>query len=309
MSTALLRECVRGILLEAKKQSEAPRELVSLSAEDIMSGLEVNVGKDAYSKLHGVTVYTPYRVRPAMSSHPRRQRLAMLNPFEVASAAKYPDGVDAKKTQHKLKAEEGAAELAIDNMADRIAYHFEGQGIVAVTCVDSSHGMSSALADAVARKLGVPYQPIVKKTMDPNVSWDEGEWQKYQDKVRRTGLNGNDEPLTIDGGKPATPDEYLANTLKVMHKERDQARRLVARGEKPSLVRMMNMKTGHKSLFNLFDKIAAGDLKPGSKLLVVDDNVDSGWTPYHVSKRAAEAGLEPVFAAGFKMMRYYGKKA
>lgn len=109
-------------------------------------------------------------------------------------------------------------------------------------------------------------------------------------------------------GRDVTPEEYLNATLAVMKNELDQARRQIARGEKPSLVRSTNMKTGHKRFFNFFDNVVADGLSTGSKVLVVDDNIDSGWTPYHVAKRVRAAGLEPLFAAGFKMMRYYEKK-
>ncbi len=305
MSFELLRECVRGVILEKvkkPKEEEAPRAAVTLSSEDILFALH---DRPTVSKLNGQPIYTPYVQREAMPERPRGGALAALNPFEVVSTAKY-GAKDSKVAPLTLKAEPGAAKLVIEAMADRIARRFEDEGVVAVSCVDSSERMAELLARSVAEKLVVPYQPIVKKTMDPNVSWDEDEWAKFQDRVRTDKVDGNGHALTIkvDGKKrPATPDEYLAATLAVMHKERDQARRTIRDGKQPSLVRMMNMKTGHKSLFNLFDKIDGGDLAAGSKVLVVDDNIDSGWTPYHVAKRMREAGLVPLFAAGFKMTR------
>ena len=255
--------------------------------------------------LHGVEVYTPVRVRQEMPARPRGGALAKLNPFDVVSTAKYGN-VDAKDGT-RLTAEPGAADEAISTMADRIARRFDDADVASVTCVDSSHGMAAALARAVAERLGKPYQPIVKKTADPNVSWDPEEWEAYASQVRSTGLNGKGEPLTLKG-RDVTPEEYLDATMAVMGNELDQAKRQIGRGEKPSLVRSTNMKTGHKRFFNFFDNVAAGDLKSGSKVLVVDDNIDSGWTPFHVAKRVRAAGLEPLFAAGFKMMRYYDKK-
>lgn len=296
----LLREVVRRVLAE---DAGPPRGEVFLSSDDIMFSLEHNPDP---AVLHGVEVYTPFRVRKEMPSRPRGGALADLSPFDVVSTAKY-GSVEAKDGK-RLTAEPGAADEAIGTMADRIARRFEDAGVVTVTCVDSSHGMAAALARAVAERLGKPYEPIVKKTADPNVSWDPEEWEAYANQVRSTGLNGKGEPLMIKG-KDVTPEEYLAATMTVMGNELDQAKRQIGRGEKPSLVRSTNMKTGHKRFFNFFDKVAAGSLVSGSKVLVVDDNIDSGWTPFHVAKRVRAAGLEPLFAAGFKMMRYYDKKA
>ena len=302
MNLALFRECVRGILLEKAPVLPGASEEILLSSDEILLALEHNPDT---ATLHGVEVYTPYRVRKQMPSRPRGGALAALSPFDVVSTAKYAS-VDAKSGQ-RLAAEPGAADEAIDTMAGRIARRFEDEGIVSVTCVDSSHGMAAALARSVAEKLGAPYEPIVKKTKDPNVTWDPEEWDAYASQVRATGLNGKGEPLTLKG-RDVTPEEYLDATLAVMRNELDQAKRQIARGEKPSLVRSTNMKTGHKRFFNFFDNVAGGDLALGSKVLVVDDNIDSGWTPFHVAKRVRAAGLEPVFAAGFKMMRYYEKK-
>lgn len=312
-----LRELIQLVLLEdetpkkkkraAKKPAKEapPLEPMVLSADEIMLGLKRNLET---STLHGVRVFTPYRVRQTITSGWRDGALTKLDPFKVASTVKYKTREDKGK---ELSAEEGAADLVIDNMAIAIKQHFEDENILIVSCVDSSHGMAAALAEKVAALLDVQYQPIIKKTMDSNVGWDPDEWKAYMDQVHRTKANGNGDPLIIKtdmGDMPATPDEYLEHTMTIMKRERDQAQRLIKRGEKPSLVRMMNMKTGHKSLFNLFDKIASDTLPAGSKVLIVDDNVDSGWTPYHVAKRAHAAGLRPLFAAGFKMMRYSDKK-
>ncbi len=294
---------------EPEPTPDPPTE-VTLSFDDIARMLEINLGKKAYSNLNGVMIYTPYRIRETPRPGGKHdEQLKELIPFDVVSTVKYnsKDSKDSKGKLLTLKAEEGAPGDMIEAMASRIEYGFRNESVVAVTCVDSSHGMAAALAKLVADKLDVPYQSMVKKTMNPEVSWDEEAWQAFQDRVHTTKRDGKGRPLEVDD-MPATPDEYIAATLRVMNRERDQARRTIAKGEKPSLVRMMNMKTGHKSLFNLFDKVTPGDLAIGSKILVVDDNIDSGWTPHHVAKRMREAGLTPLFAAGFKMMRYAEKK-
>lgn len=298
MDSCLLREVVVRVLLE----KAATDGEITLSSDDIFFSL---THKSESSVLHGVEVYTPYLVKKEMPSKPRGGALAQLNPFDVVSTVKY-GAVDAKDGKRLIAAPNAAAEM-VDVMADRIARRFEDENVAAVTCVDSSHGMAAALAKSVADKLGKAYQPVVKKTADVNVSWDPDEWDAYASQVRQTGLNGRGDPLMIKG-KVVTPDEYLAATMVVMGNELGQAKRQIKRGEKPSLVRSTNMKTGHKRFFNFFDKIADNELAPGSKVLVVDDNIDSGWTPYHVAKRMRAAGLEPLFAAGFKMMRYYDKK-
>ncbi len=327
-SERLLREVVRGVLLEKvvkapkpkkpkkpkePKEEPPPRKLVTLSSDDIFRVLEINLGKKAYSELHGVTIFVPYRTRETPLTMERYKHLQGLIPFDVVSTVKY-DTKNSKNldgTLLTLKAEEGAADTVIDGMASRIEYGFRNEPVAAVTCVDSSHGMSAALAKAVADKLGVPYQPIVKKTMDINLTWDPDQWAIYEDMVRSTGLNGNGDTLTIkvDGMEvPATPEEYLNSAKAVLANELKYAVDLIKAGKKPTMAGGTNTKTGHKRFWNFFDKVATGDLAPGSKVLVVDDNVDSGWTPYHVAKRCREAGLEPLFAVGFKMMRYTVKK-
>lgn len=300
-STLLLRECIRGILLE---KTEMSNDEIILSSDDILFSLTRN---PEVSKLHGVEVFTPYRVRKTMPSSARLAHLTGLTPFNVASTTKY-DSVDDKKVGKRLKAEPDAAAQVLDLMADEIRKHFEESGVVAVSCVDSSEKMSENLARAVAAKLEVPYQAMIKKSMDPNLTWDPGEWKAYEDMIRSTGKNGKGQELRLKG-KLVTPDEYLASVKAVLNGEIKWLKDQIVKGKKPSMAGGTNTDTGHKRFFNFFDKVAAGDLAKGSKVLIVDDNVDSGWTPYHVAKRAREAGLTPLFAAGFKMMRYYEKKA
>lgn len=192
MTVASLRECVRAILLE---KAEAPAsEEIFLSSDEILLALEHNPDT---ATLHGVEVYTPYRVRKQMPSRPRGGALAALNPFDVISTMKY-DSIHVRGGK-SLKAEPHAATEAIDTMAGRIARRFEDADIKLVTCVDSSHDMAAALASSVAEKLGKPYQPIVRKTMDPNVTWDPDMWEAYASKVRSTGLNGKGGAIDAQG--------------------------------------------------------------------------------------------------------------
>jgi len=304
-----LRDLIQLVLLEDEtpKKVESPREELILSAEDIMFSL---TPKSEVSNLHNEKIYTPFRQRKMMPSHTRLERLSKLDPFEVISTVKYGSR-DSKIAPLTLKADPDASEIVIEIMADQIFRHFEDEGVVVVSCVDSSHDMAAALAKMVATKFNVPYQSMIKKTMNMNLTWDADEWAAYEDMIRSTEANGNGEPLMIKvkGVKRlVTSSEYLDAVKVVLSNELRYARNLIAAGKKPTMAGGVNVNTGHKRFFNFFDDIIDDDLAIGSKILIVDDNVDSGWTPYHVAKRVRAAGLKPLFAAGFKMMHFVKKK-
>jgi adenine/guanine phosphoribosyltransferase-like PRPP-binding protein len=310
---SLLRRCVHDILLEtavskAKKEGMPNEELV-LSADEILFGLNL---KDEVSVLHGEKIFTPYRVRYEIPYASATKRIAGLTPFFVASTIKY-NHVDDKKHDKRLRAAPDAVATVIDIMAERIAKNFADKGIVAVTCVDSSEKMSENLAKAVAAKLDVPYQAIIKKTTNPDdIKWDQEKWDEYEQKIRTTERNLSGDPLMVTdkNGKKrlATSDEYLAAIKTVLANEIKWLKNQMANGIKPSMAGGTNTDTGHKKFFNFFAAVDGGDLALGSKVLIVDDNVDSGWTPHHIGKRVREAGLYPLFAAGFKMVDYSHKK-
>lgn len=294
-----LRQLVRAIL----------REDVGLRSHvvtrDDMEGTFDEEFNDFTTK-NGVKVFAAFRMLPNFKSHTQLAKLGAaydFKPQDVAHLLKKGDNAILKpayRNKRDLKAFDPAdvtsitltlenpriRDLMLDKMAASIVRQFRGAQIGEVIAVDSTFGMAHDLAVKVASGLGVKLGNAIEKESEPaRIDWDFKEFERW---VR------NDAPKSA-AAAGQTLEDYINNTLKGLDAvDLKQVTGAIKKGRKPSIAR--DIPQNRRRFWNFFKRIEAQGPK---RVLVVDDNVASGWTSLHAAKRLKDAGMEPFFAVGY----------
>lgn len=260
-----------------------------------------------YTKRKGVKIFAALEMLDAFRPYTELARLGAVyrfTPQDVAHLLKKGDNNvlkpafrgkknvkvfdQAEITAITLKLESPEIrERLLDKMATSIVRHFKGMKIDEVLAVDSTYGMARDLAERVAAGLGVPLGSPVEKESEPSkIDWDFKEFERW---VR------DDAPKSAAAaGKPL--EDYIRGTLQGLDSvDLRQVTGAIKKGRKPSIAR--DIPQNRRRFWNFFKKMQVNEMS--KRVLVVDDNVASGWTLLHAAKRLRDAGLEPFFAVGY----------
>lgn len=298
MSLRLLRECVRAILEDVAGPRVQP-----VTADDFE---DVFVDFNDFTKRNGVKVYAALKMLDGFKPHSELARLGQayqFGPQDVAHLLKKGDNSilrpeyrdkDTKQfdlgdiTSIKLVLQKPEIrERILQQMTASIVRQFRGAKIDEVLAVDSSYAMSKDLAEKVAAGLGVPLGSVLEKESDPKrVDWDMKEFEHWVRNVAPESAKAAGKPL----------EDYVLGMLRDLDKtDHRQVKGAIEKGRKPSIARDIPQR--RRRFWNFFKKLQASDTP--KRVLVVDDNVASGWTSLHAAKRLQDAGLEPFFAVGY----------
>lgn len=274
-----LRSLIKYILLE-----NVPLRLITLSDDDIDASF-VEGGQTR--TLNGIKMFAPFHLNKEFTSYTEISKLGkayMFNPDAIAAFLKKGEQPKSGRVIFKMS-NDLLDVLLYERMARDIAARFRNSAIKEVMLIDSSHLMADILARLVATYLNVPFYRTLHKQLDPNsVDWDHDEFDKWARDVAPNSASNNGVSL----------DSYIENVRSRLKLDKRSIVNKLKRGiDKTSIAR--DIPQFRRRFWNLFAEVEHGSYR----VLVIDDNVSSGWTGYHADKRLRAAGLEPLFAAGF----------
>jgi predicted phosphoribosyltransferase len=264
-SVSELRLLVRGIINELREE-----ESRGVVADDFFDSVT------RYSP--SGELWAPVKTRASFEPGSRFERIAkatsiktnndvIITPFDVANTTKKDSVVAGSKHSITLTMDEAIRSELRAWMADRIAERFNGFGVELVVPVESSSTMPRELAVLIAKRLGAAYDDsFVKKIRDP----------------RRMALPTG-----------TTPQEQ-----EIINRDYKTVINKLSRGETVSYTHTLKPST--RKFFDLHDVDPELDERLAKTVLVVDDNIDYGWTLKGIGKMLRSRGIKPLLAAGFK---------
>ena len=251
-------------------------EHVSLSAEDFIPG--IMAPKTSVMRNRDINVFIPFKLQ----AKPRSSKLIEL----VSSGLTMSDLLKTLKvnevtgTNVRVTTTDDVREQVFSTMARQIASHFEGESIDLVTAPESSAPMAEVLASKVAETLGVPFESsILRKVKSPtSFSYDETRVARWAEDQHKT-------------------PEDVAKLKSLLDKESAAMRKKMSKGDTVSTKGIPHQ---HRRFYNLMTLTHSHELA-GKTILVIDDNIDRGWTLQGINDLITEQGGKPLFAVGVDM--------
>lgn len=258
---------LRIMLEEAFDDAEA----VQFSYDDIAACLEPSV-KDVATR-SGIAAFVPFKYAKKAPENVKRAGMTSKQALgTLKHDVRLPDGRVAKK------ANENTFYKIVDMMARAIAGRTQRvhPDIDFVMHADSSADMTMWLAEVVAQSLDVPSvgDAVLKKTTE-DFSVDEDRFKEWS--------NGKSK-------------EDVANLRALLDKHVQQFKRT------GKIAASKSLPFEWREFFNTHAPGPGIGVMRGKKVLVIDDNIDKGWTFAGIAKLLVAAGVSPddvVCAAGF----------
>lgn len=283
----LLQSYIRMLLREASQPPAPLKGNVTLKADDL-DGLLVE-SKLLWHTPKGVRVFCPYG-HPG--EFPRKYMdgtaaavVDQLAPavFDVVNVVKKDVALEGPSGAVKLQMSDGDRRVWWTRMASRIASKFSNERVAAVAYADSRSDMASFIAEAVAKRLGVPLVKALVKNTDP------GKIKINADRFARWAA-----------GKPEAEVESFRDQLETNLRTLQNKAKA---GKAVSIAGDIDVK--RREFFRGIHDVVPGTLDSvKGNVLVVDDNVDSGMTFVDIEAVLKDfQGVTPLFAAGFRINR------
>jgi adenine/guanine phosphoribosyltransferase-like PRPP-binding protein len=274
-----LRQILHEVLVGAN--------LYRVTLSDFYAVARQQGGKTYLKNETGPGVFAPYFVRNTFDEKRSRNLASVMDrfggqPLDIMSAIKR--GSVTLDSGLRIVADADVQQQVLEIISQGIAQGMKGAGIDAVVCADSRSEMAQQLARNVAGLLGVSFiEGAFKKSRNPmTLAINDEKFQQYVDK-------NIDEP------------EKIEKFRKILNKKLEDLKKKSEKSQYFSIAD--NVAPQHRRYFVGYHTPESEEMLNSKKILIVDDNIDSGSTMRDLAAIAKSLGIQPVLVAGFKINR------